>query len=158
MTAIRQDDVTTNRTAASASGGMLGRRCGRAERVGGILSCRFGRRMGQRKKEREGPGLSLKLPPLAQPTQQPTNNSTNNGVGILEEIRPRRNVGGGRLPVVLGGNLIHKKLNAKIHFVAVDGHQTTKRHTTINQKNAGVMGEGNERTRDRRGSQGGDVL
>ena len=113
---------------------------------------------GATKKRREGPGLSLKLPPLAQPTQQPTNNSTNDGVGILEEIRPRRNVGGGRLPVVLGGNLIHKKLNAKIHFVAVDGHQTTKRHTTINQKNAGVMGEGNERTRDRRGSQGGDVL
>ena len=90
------------------------------------------------------------------------NNQPKDSVGggkiFFEEMWPGRNVWGGLLPVVLGGNLIHKKLNAKIHFVAVDGHQTTKRHTTINQKNAGVMGEGNERTRDRRGSQGGDVL
>jgi hypothetical protein len=39
---------------------MLGRRCGRAERVGGILSCRFGWRLGQkRERERESEGWGL---------------------------------------------------------------------------------------------------
>jgi len=55
--------------------------------------------MGQRKREREGPGLSLKRPPLAEPTQQPTKNSESDGVVIIYKIRPQRNVWGGRLPV-----------------------------------------------------------
>jgi hypothetical protein len=59
--------------------------------------------MGQRKREREGPGLGLEGPPLAKPTQQPTKNSTRDGADILGEIRPRRNIGGERLPVDFDG-------------------------------------------------------
>ena len=44
--------------------------------------------------------------------QQPTKNSTNDGegiLGILEEIRPRWNVGGGLLLVFMDRNLFHDK-------------------------------------------------
>jgi hypothetical protein len=53
--------------------------------------------MGQQKKSERDRVLSLKRPPLAKPTQQPTENSTKDKVGILEVIRLRRNIGGGRL-------------------------------------------------------------
>jgi hypothetical protein len=52
-----------------------------------------------KKREREGLGLGLERAPLAKPTQQPTKNSTSDGADIKEEIWPRRNVGGERLPV-----------------------------------------------------------
>ena len=58
---------------------------------------------GATKKEREGPGLSLKRLPLAKPTQQPTKNSTSNGADIWDEIRTWQNVGGERLPIDFDG-------------------------------------------------------
>ena len=80
-----------------------------AECMVGFFSCHIGQRMGRRKKKREWPGLDLKRLPLDQPMQQPTKNSTNDGEGILDDIWPWWNVGGGRLPVILDGNLFHDK-------------------------------------------------
>ncbi len=57
----------------------------------------LGRQMEQRKRELEGPSLSLKRLPLAKPTQQPTENSTSDGADIWDEIRPWQNVGGGEI-------------------------------------------------------------
>jgi hypothetical protein len=68
--------------------------------------------------------------------------STNNGVGIIYEIPLRRNFGGGQLPIVLDGDLIHKKYNDKLHLAAVDGHLLIKRHTTTNQITVSVIGGG----------------
>ena len=51
----------------------------------------------EKEREREGPGLGLERLPLAKPTQQPTENSTSDGADIWDEIRPRRNVGGGTI-------------------------------------------------------------
>ena len=98
--------------------------------------------MGPHKKEREGPGLSLKRPPLAKPTQQPTKNSTSDGADIWDKIRPWRNVGGERLPVYFDGYSSDEKQNEKIHLAAVEGHLTMKKHTTTNQKTVLVMGGG----------------
>ncbi len=53
--------------------------------------------MGRPKREREGLGLGLKRPPLAEPMQQPTKNGTSNGADIWDEIRPWRNVGKGTI-------------------------------------------------------------
>ena len=80
-----------------------------AECMVGFFSRHIGQRMGRRKKKREWPGLDLKRLPLDQPMQQPTKNSTNDGEGILDDIWPWWNVGGGRLPVILDGNLFHDK-------------------------------------------------
>ena len=91
-------------------------------------------------REREGLGLGLKRPPLAEPMHQPTENSTSDGADIWDEIRPRRNIGGGRLPVDFDGYSRDEKLNEKINSVAVHGHQKTKRHTTTNRKTVSVMG------------------
>ncbi len=46
---------------------------------GGLFPVVLGRQMGRQKRERGGPGLGLKRPPLAEPTQQPAENSTVNG-------------------------------------------------------------------------------
>ncbi len=112
--------------------------------------------MGRRKKERNEPGLGLKRPPLAQPMQQPTKNSTSNGAGIFDKVLPRWNVGEGRLPVVFDSNSSDKKYNEKIHSVAVDGHQTMKRHMTTNQKTVSVMGGGVMTRCDHGGTYGGE--
>ena len=98
--------------------------------------------MGQPKREREGPGLGIKRPPLAKPMQQPPGNSTSDGENIWDEIWPWRNVGGGGLPVDFNGYLRDKKSNGKINSVAVHGHQKLKRHTTTNQMTVSVMGGG----------------
>ena len=100
----------------------------------------MGWRKGRPRREREGPGLGLKRPPLAEPMHQPTENSTSDGADIWDEIQPRRNIGGGRLPVDFDGYSRDEKLNEKINSVAVHGHQKTKRHTTTNRKTVSVMG------------------
>ena len=109
---------------------------------GGLIPAIWGRRMGRPKREREGPGLGIKRPPLAEPMQQPTENSTSDRENIWDEIWPRRNVGGGRLPVDFDGYSRDKKSNEKINSVAVHGHQKAKRHTTTNQQTVSVMGGG----------------
>jgi len=51
---------------------------------GGLFPAVLGWRMGRPKREREGPGLGLKRPPLAEPMQQPTENSTSGAAAAAE--------------------------------------------------------------------------
>ena len=110
---------------------------------GGLFPAVLGWRIGQPKRERKrGRNLGLKRLTLAEPMQQPTQNSTSYVVDIWDEIRPLRNVGGGRLPVNFDSCSRDRKSNGKINSVAVHGHQKTKRHTTTNQKTLSAMGGG----------------
>ena len=79
-------------------------------------------------------------------------------MGIIYEISLRRNVGGGQLPVVLDGNLIHEKYNDKLHLAAVDGRLLIKRHMTTNQITVSVIGGGFVTRIDRGRSCGGGLF
>jgi len=84
-------------------------------------------------------------------------NSTSDGAGIRDKIRPRRNVWEGRLPIVFDGDSSDEKRNEKIHSVAVNGHQTAKRHTPTNQKTASVTWGGVLMRCDHGGTYGGTI-
>jgi len=100
-------------------------------------SCRFGRRIGQRKKQKEGYGISFKRPPLAETTQQPTENSTRWG-GVQDSAAEERL--GRTITRCLDGDSSNKKWNEKIHSVAVNGHQTMKTTHNNQQKTQGCDG------------------
>ena len=79
MAAVLSIDTTTDRRSAAMGGGIAGEMPPRRNVWGGLFPVVLGQQMGRRKKERGGPGLGLKRPPLAEPTQQPAENSTSNG-------------------------------------------------------------------------------
>ena len=109
MAAVLSIGTTTKRRSAEAGGGALVMRRDRGGTRWEDCSCRFGRRIGQRKKQKEGYGISFKRPPLAETTQQPTDNSNSDGAGIRYKNRAWRNAWEGRLSIVLDGDSSDKK-------------------------------------------------
>ena len=97
--AVLSIDTSTNRRlAAMGGGGVADEMRPRRNAWGGLFSAVLGWRMGRPKREREGPGLGLKRPPLSEPMQQPTENSTSGAVAAAARwrcsARRRRQLGG----------------------------------------------------------------
>ena len=102
-------DTTTNQRSAVVGRGKMVIRHDRCRTCGEDLFLLFGVANVVTKKVRYETGLGLKWLPLAKATQQPTENSMSIGAGIRDVNRPRQNIWGGQLLVLLNGDLSNKK-------------------------------------------------
>jgi hypothetical protein len=106
--AVSSIDTTTNQMTDAMGGDNDDEMRPRRNARGGFFPVFWGGEWGDKRKRERDWASALGGHPLAQKTQQPTNNNTNDGVFIFDEIRPWRNVEGGRYPVVSGDSVSDK--------------------------------------------------